>query len=105
MGIALCATAYLFYSVPFFEEEYGKDPSCYTMDESIATFILIFVIQRTGLNLWVGFISWRLLDIFKPFFIGKLQQLKGGWGVLADDLAAAAGASFTAYLFSIIPAI
>lgn len=39
--------------------------------------------------LLAGFVIFRLLDITKPLFIGKLQRLKGGWGVVADDFAAA----------------
>jgi len=30
----------------------------------------------------------RVLDIAKPGPIRKLERLPGGWGVLADDLAA-----------------
>jgi phosphatidylglycerophosphatase A len=37
----------------------------------------------------VGFALFRLFDIIKPFGIGRLQALPGGWGVVADDLAAA----------------
>jgi phosphatidylglycerophosphatase A len=36
-----------------------------------------------------GFALFRLFDIWKPFGIHKLQTLPGGWGVVADDLAAA----------------
>lgn len=39
--------------------------------------------------LLAGFVLFRLFDIFKPFGIKKLQSLKGGWGVVADDFAAA----------------
>lgn len=36
-----------------------------------------------------GFALFRLFDIWKPLWIGRLQKLPGGWGVVADDLAAA----------------
>lgn len=36
-----------------------------------------------------GFALFRLFDITKPFGISKLQDLEGGWGVVADDVAAA----------------
>jgi phosphatidylglycerophosphatase A len=36
----------------------------------------------------VGFALFRLFDITKPFGIAQLQRLPGGWGVMADDLAA-----------------
>jgi len=36
-----------------------------------------------------GFALFRLFDIVKPLGIKKLQDLPGGWGVVADDIAAA----------------
>lgn len=39
--------------------------------------------------LLAGFVFFRLFDIFKPLYIKDLQRLKGGWGVVADDVAAA----------------
>lgn len=35
-----------------------------------------------------GFILFRLFDIIKPFHMGRLQNLPGGWGVVLDDVAA-----------------
>jgi phosphatidylglycerophosphatase A len=40
----------------------------------------------------VGFALFRLFDIAKPFGIARLQRLPGGWGVMADDIAAALAA-------------
>ncbi len=36
-----------------------------------------------------GFALFRFYDILKPLGISRLQNLPGGWGVVADDLAAA----------------
>ncbi len=36
-----------------------------------------------------GFVLFRIFDIAKPFGIKRLQNYHGGWGVVADDLAAA----------------
>jgi phosphatidylglycerophosphatase A len=35
--------------------------------------------------LLAGFLLFRLFDIWKPFPIRKLEQLHGGWGIMADD--------------------
>jgi phosphatidylglycerophosphatase A len=36
-----------------------------------------------------GFLLFRLMDIFKPFPIKRLEtRLPGGWGVVGDDLLA-----------------
>jgi len=37
----------------------------------------------------VGFVMHRALDILKPPPIRQLQRLPGGWGIVADDAAAA----------------
>lgn len=39
--------------------------------------------------LLAGFAVFRFFDILKPLGIAKLQSLPGGWGVVADDVAAA----------------
>lgn len=36
-----------------------------------------------------GFVLFRLLDALKPPPIGRFQDLPGGWGIVADDVAAA----------------
>jgi phosphatidylglycerophosphatase A len=36
----------------------------------------------------VGFALFRAFDIFKPYPIGKLQDLSGGFGVMMDDVLA-----------------
>ena len=43
---------------------------------------------RWGLFL-AGFVLFRIFDIAKPFGISRLQNLSGGLGVVADDVAAA----------------
>jgi phosphatidylglycerophosphatase A len=35
--------------------------------------------------LLLGFILFRLFDIWKPFPIRRLEKLPGGWGIMADD--------------------
>jgi len=40
----------------------------------------------------VAFLLFRLLDVVKPWPIRTLERLPGGWGIVADDLAAAMAA-------------
>lgn len=51
---------------------------------------------------WVAavaaFALFRLFDIMKPLGIARLQELPGGWGVVADDFAAALAACATLHL-------
>jgi phosphatidylglycerophosphatase A len=75
-----------------------KDPGEIVLDEVIVI-PLCFLGWRTLLGaapMWVlllaGFALFRLFDIAKPFGIARLQSLPGGWGVVADDAAAALAA-------------
>lgn len=47
--------------------------------------------ETTGTLYWLtaGFVLFRFFDIVKPWKIKDLQKLKGGFGVVADDFAAA----------------
>jgi len=35
--------------------------------------------------LLLGFIFFRVFDIWKPFPVRRLEKLPGGWGIMADD--------------------
>jgi phosphatidylglycerophosphatase A len=38
---------------------------------------------------FIGFVYFRIFDILKPSIIGKIDKnIKGGWGVMGDDLLA-----------------
>ncbi len=45
-----------------------------------------------------GFALFRFFDILKPLGIARLQELPGGWGVVADDAAAACAACVTLHV-------
>lgn len=74
-----------------------KDPGCVILDE-FAVMPLCFlgwpqlaaVVPEVAV-FGLGFALFRVLDIAKPFGIRALQTLPGGWGVVADDFAAALG--------------
>ena len=40
-------------------------------------------------TLLLGFILFRVFDIWKPFPVRQLEKLSGGWGIMADDWMAA----------------
>jgi phosphatidylglycerophosphatase A len=51
-----------------------------------------FIIMRSAFNwkyLLLGFILFRLFDIWKPFPARQAESLPGGWGIMADDWIAA----------------
>ena len=49
-----------------------------------------------------GFFMFRLLDIYKPFGIKKLEQLPYGFGIMLDDIAAGILGSVILYIVYII---
>jgi phosphatidylglycerophosphatase A len=50
-----------------------------------APFLFIPTIWVTAV---LGFLLFRLFDIFKPWPARRLEKLPKGWGILADDLLA-----------------
>ena len=71
------------------EKDYGKDASCIIIDEVVGMWVTYLFLPA---ELWVfilGLILFRIFDIVKPLYINRLQHLKGGWGVMLDDIAAA----------------
>jgi phosphatidylglycerophosphatase A len=65
-----------------------KDDQRIVIDEIIGLQITMLPVAITILHLCVGFVLFRIFDILKPFPIGNLQRLPGGWGVVIDDVAA-----------------
>lgn len=67
-----------------------KDPGTVVVDE-VAGQMLTFLFVPFGaapLALFVGFVAFRVFDIWKPYPIRRLEGLGGGLGVMADDLLA-----------------
>lgn len=70
-----------------FESIYGKDPKECTVDELVGTWISLLFIPKKIWMLLLAFIIWRALDIIKPYPFSKLENIKGGWGIMLDDVA------------------
>jgi len=66
----------------------GDDPRQIVIDEVCGQALAIIALPSSSLNLLLAFIFFRSLDIIKPFPINRLEKIKGGWGIMADDLAA-----------------
>jgi phosphatidylglycerophosphatase A len=64
----------------------------------IALAPLMFLPQVSIRGTIVGFLLFRLFDIFKPYPIRKLEQLHGGLGVMADDALAGVYAALVLWL-------
>ena len=64
------------------------DPSEVVIDEVVGMGISLFMLPHSfGLYL-LAFILFRIFDIVKPWFIYRIQNLPGGWGIMLDDVLA-----------------
>lgn len=75
------------------EERYGKDARKIVIDEVAGMFVSLCFLFPAGSrrNPWIllaAFVAFRVFDVLKPFPAGRSQRLRGGWGVVADDVIA-----------------
>lgn len=77
-----------------------KDPQYIVIDE-VSGQLLTYFMPFTVLNwksLLLGFILFRVFDIWKPFPARQAESLPGGWGIMADDWIAGVYAAVALYL-------
>lgn len=69
------------------------DPSRVILDEVWGMAAVVMALPWL-VNVWphflVGFMLFRAFDVAKPPPLKELERLPGGWGIMADDLGAAA---------------
>jgi phosphatidylglycerophosphatase A len=75
-----------------------KDPGKVVVDEVAGQMLALlpltlFNLQPLTRGVIVSFILFRLFDIFKPYPAGRFERLKGGFGIMCDDLVAGAYAA------------
>jgi phosphatidylglycerophosphatase A len=80
-----------------------KDPSHCVIDELAGQWLALLPVAAYGAFFRIGplvaaFLLFRFFDILKPFPIGRFEQLPGGLGVMADDLAAGAVSALLLWL-------
>jgi phosphatidylglycerophosphatase A len=65
-----------------------KDPEDVVIDEVLGYLLSYTFVEPTFKTLFVGFLTFRLLDILKPYPIKLFENLPKGHGVMADDAVA-----------------
>ncbi|HIQ50916.1 MAG TPA: phosphatidylglycerophosphatase A [Nautiliaceae bacterium] len=97
-----------------YEQNGGEhDDKRIVIDEIVGVLIAISLFNNlkedTLIKIFLAFVTFRFLDIYKPSIIGRIdQKLKGGVGVMVDDILAGifggilAGIMYMGYL-AIIP--
>ncbi|MCU0723687.1 MAG: phosphatidylglycerophosphatase A, partial [Planctomycetes bacterium] len=70
------------------------DPPQFVLDEAAG--FCVSLLFQADFGLWTGgaaFLAFRFFDSLKPWPIRRMERLPGGWGILADDLAAGVAAN------------
>lgn len=88
IGLIVVTTILGIIATDKLEADWGKDPSKVVLDEVVGIWITMMFVPLSFLNVLIGFGLFRFFDIAKPLGIRKLESLKGGIGVMADDILA-----------------
>ena len=71
------------------EPFWGEDPSRVVIDEMVGVWLpLLAAPCGSWIYALAAFVLFRLLDIFKPLGIRRMEQLPQGIGVMMDDILA-----------------
>lgn len=88
-SVVLLAVAGIIGCQIYESQNQTHDSSEMVIDEVVGMCITMALIPITWQSMVIGFILFRILDIFKPFPIGLLdQRVAGGFGVMVDDIVA-----------------
>lgn len=92
--IFLIAAIIIFFLIGVFvsqkaEKKLGHDAGSIIIDEFVAYFICVLFLPKSILIAVYTFVIFRVFDIAKPQPIKLSQKLKGGWGIMVDDVIAA----------------
>ena len=67
----------------------AKDPGCIIIDEIAGMCVTMLAIPFTIITCAAGFVLFRFFDVIKPPPARQMERrLKGGWGVVMDDVVA-----------------
>ena len=112
-GYVLLAGAILLYPLgrslaEWAEQEWGKDPGRFVLDEVAGYLLGVAIIWLTTASppsttdLVVLFVLFRAFDVLKPWPVSQLEEIEGGDGVMLDDIAAGILAAVVLLLLPIL---
>jgi len=70
------------------ERFHGDDPSQVVLDEAVGMWISLLLLPKTIGVAVAAFLLFRLFDIFKPWPANRFDRMRGGFGIMMDDVAA-----------------
>jgi phosphatidylglycerophosphatase A len=65
-----------------------KDPGLVVIDEVVGQWIAFLAVPFVPWTAAVGFVLFRVMDVWKPWPARDFERLPGGWGIMADDVMA-----------------
>ena len=71
-------------------ESRHKDPSDCVIDELAGQWLACAFVPLTLWGFALAFLLFRLFDMTKLWPVSAAEKLKGGWGIVADDMVAGA---------------
>ena len=88
LGVLLVAVVIGVYSAGRAAPEWGKDPRQVVIDEGVGFLFAVAFLPPSAGTVIAGFFVFRAFDIVKPPPARQLEALRGGWGIVADDVVA-----------------
>ena len=77
-----------------YASELGRpDPSRIVVDEVCGQLLALALFPDGWIPLAISFALFRVFDIIKPWPIRRLENIPGGWGIMADDIGAGLAAA------------
>lgn len=80
------------------EKILGDDPPVVVIDEIVGQWITFLFIPKTLGMIALGFILFRVFDIFKPPPARNVEKIKNGWGIMLDDVVAGVYANISVWI-------
>ena len=80
LGVAICTRVVTVLGL--------VDPPSVVWDEIVGYLVTLFMAPGGWEYMALGFVLFRLFDVWKPYPIYLLERLPRGWGVMADDALA-----------------
>ncbi len=70
------------------EKTFGKDASKIVIDEWSGFILSVLFLPKSIFVFVAAFLLFRAIDILKPFPAGRAESVRGGLGIVLDDLVA-----------------
>jgi phosphatidylglycerophosphatase A len=93
LGAVLATAIGLAVAGPVARELGQSDPPAVVIDEVAGQLVALLFLPPSVRTLTLGFVLFRLLDVWKPPPLRQVERWPGSLGIMADDLLAGAGAN------------